>query len=154
MVDGGRPPRPRSEGYASPQVVIDGRVTHLAWAGVRADPGSWVSAADNRSGTFAAHTFSTLGRDPKLAVAGGRARVAWTTLSGPGRPSKVFMASRDAGAAWAGRYVSPEAATDQNTAAIALTSDLTTLILDPAIEPEALHPHLRLTGLRLPGGPR
>jgi hypothetical protein len=57
-----------------------------------------------------------------------------TTLSGPGRPSKVFTASRDANAAWAGRYVSPEAATDQNTAVIAVTSDLTTLILRSSLK--------------------
>jgi hypothetical protein len=44
------------------------------------------------------------------------------------------MASRDANAAWAGRYVSPEAATDQNTAVIAVTSDLTTLILRSSLK--------------------
>jgi hypothetical protein len=128
----------RAEGYASPQVVIDGRFTYLAWANLNGD---WITAADNRTagnnvGGFAGRTFTTKGRDPRLVAAGNRVRVVWTTLNAPGNPARAFMAGRDGASntAWTGRFVSPEAATDQTAAAIAVTSDLTTLILRSSLK--------------------
>jgi hypothetical protein len=44
------------------------------------------------------------------------------------------MASRNGEGAWTGRYVSPDATTDQTAAAIAVTSDLTTLILRSSLK--------------------
>jgi hypothetical protein len=111
----------------------------LAWTANRASPGPWVTVADNRTagnavGGFQTQTFNTLGRDPRLVAADGRVRVVWTTTSGPGRPAKAFMASRNGEGAWSGRYVSPDATTDQTAAAIAVTSDLTTLILRSSLK--------------------
>jgi hypothetical protein len=83
----------------------------LAWTANRASPGPWVTVA-----------------------ADGRVRVVWTTTSGPGRPAKAFMASRNGEGAWSGRYVSPDATTDQTAAAIAVTSELTTLILRSSLK--------------------
>jgi hypothetical protein len=83
----------------------------LAWTANRASPGPWVTVA-----------------------ADGRVRVVWTTTSGPGRPAKAFMASRNGEGAWTGRYVSPDATTDQTAAAIAVTSELTTLILRSSLK--------------------
>jgi hypothetical protein len=73
----------RAEGYASPRVLVDGRVTHVAWTGLRANPGT---------------------------------------------PARAFLAARDDGN-WTGQLVSPDAATDQSAAAIAVTGAVTTLIL-------------------------
>jgi hypothetical protein len=131
----------RAEGYASPQVMIDGRFTYLTWTSIRANPGSWITVADNRAagnnvGGFVGKTFATLGKDPRIVAADNRVRIVWTTLSGPGRPARAYMVSREGGSnnPWTGRYVSPEAATDQTAAAIAVTSDLTTLILRSSLK--------------------
>jgi hypothetical protein len=71
-----------------------------------------------------------------LVAADNRVRLVWTTTSGPGRPARAYMASRDGGVnnPWTGRLVSPEATTDQNAAAIAVTSDLTTLLLRSSLK--------------------
>jgi hypothetical protein len=120
----------RAEGYSGPRVAVDGRFTYLAWTANRANPGPYVTAADNTGGGWEAKSFNTLGGDVRLVAEGGRVRVAWTTAQGPGKPARVFIARRDTPVgAWAGEFASPEATTDQVAAALTLVDGITTLVI-------------------------
>jgi hypothetical protein len=86
------------------------------------------------------HHWHLRGQDlqhPRARPAPGRRRRAgargldddqWAGPSGAGVHGRSRRGHLDAGT-WTGKVVSPEAATDQNAAAVALSGSLTTLIL-------------------------
>ena len=80
----------------SPAVATDSRWTYVTW-----ELDAHVFESDNRSGSFHAHRFATLGGVPAVAVSSGRTFVAWTAVAGAGVPTHVFVAERSGGT-WTG----------------------------------------------------
>jgi hypothetical protein len=120
----------RADGYGGPRVVVDGRWTYMTWTGLRASPGPYVEQADNTGGSWVRYTFKTPGRDPRIAAADGKVRLAWTTPAGGGQPSRVYSVRRDTPVgAWDGLYISPEATTDQVAADVIYADGYTLVVI-------------------------
>ena len=102
----------------------------MTWTGLRASPGPSVEQADNTGGSWVRYTFKTPGRDPRIAAADGKVRLAWTTPAGGGQPSRVYSVRRDTPVgAWDGLYISPEATTDQVAADVIYADGYTLVVI-------------------------
>jgi hypothetical protein len=84
-----------------PDVQMSGTTTYVTW-----NRDGRTVQANNASGTFLSHTFTTpalQSQRPRIAVGPGQVVVGWSTLA---FPSRAFVAERT-GTSWSGRAASP-----------------------------------------------
>jgi hypothetical protein len=111
----------RNDRFKGPQAASSRQITWLAWTRDRQ-----VQATQNRTGSFAEHTFGVEGSYPKLAASDGHGFLAWDAYDSPPR---VAFAEQAPDGTWTEAPASQVSANPQRLAAIAATDGKATVLM-------------------------